>query len=292
MTPSNRRAFLRNGVLALAGLGSRLPLPADETPAPLLRIGLFTDLHYADKEAAGRRFYRDTLRKLDEAVDHCNGISPGFVVELGDFIDRAESVEQELAWLRTIEERYARLQAPRHYVLGNHCVDTLTKAEFAEHTGASASAHYGFEEKGFRFVVLDACYKEDGTPYGRKNFHWQDSIIPEHELRWLESELASSSAPTIVFAHQRLDLEEHHTVRNAAEVRRILEKSGRVAAVFQGHSHKNDYQQIEGIHYTTLAAMVEGEGLENNAYATLDLLPDGSLNLHGFHVQLSREFAA
>lgn len=291
MSVSPRRAFLRNSVLTLAGLGTRSALPADTASdsTPVLGIGLLTDLHYADKDTAGRRFYRDTLGKLDQAVGHFNRSAPAFVVELGDFIDRADSVDEEIAWLKTIEKHYAKLQPPRHYVLGNHCVDTLTKAEFASHIGSSHPFHYRFEEKGFRFVVLDACYREDGTPYERRNFHWQDSIVPEAELRWLEDELASSSAPTVVFAHQRLDLDEPHAVRNAAEVRRILEASGRVAAVFQGHSHKNDYQQIAGIHYTTLAAMVEGAAPEHNAYATLDLLPDGGLRLHGFHIQSSRE---
>ncbi len=289
-----RRAFLRNGVLALAGLGMRSAPSADaETEAaPILSAGLLTDLHYADKETAGRRHYRDTLRKLEEAVARFNRSEPGFVVELGDFIDRAESVDQELAWLETVEAHYGKLRAPRHYVLGNHCVDTLTKAEFAEHVGATPPPHYAFEEKGFRFVVLDACYKEDGTPYQRRNFHWQDSNIPRAELRWLEDELASSSSPVVVFAHQRLDLEKNHAVRNAAEVRGVLERSGRVVAVFQGHSHKNDYQQIAGIHYTTLAAMVEGAAPEHNAYAELDFLPDGSLRLRGFHVQDSRGLAA
>ncbi len=284
-----RRVFLQQGVLVMAGLGLRSISAQAGESAPLLRIGLLTDLHYADKETAGRRHYRDTLGKLDEAVAHYNGTETHFVVELGDFIDRAEAIETEVSWLQRVESHYAQLRCPRHYVLGNHCVDTLTKAEFAQACGASESPHYSFVEKGHRFVILDACYREDGTPYQRRNFHWQDSIIPAEELRWLESELAASSEPVIVFAHQRLDEEKNHTVRNAAAVRQVLEKSGRVVAVFQGHSHKNDYQQIAGIHYTTLAAMIEGPAPENNAFAQLDLHADGSLHLRGFHVQASRE---
>lgn len=41
-------------------------------------------------------------------------------------------------------------------------------------------------------------------------------------------------------------------------------------AVFQGHSHKNDYKHLTGIHYATLVAMVEGTGEENSGYAMAD----------------------
>ena len=138
------------------------------------------------------------------------------------------------------------------------------------------------------FLILDACFREDGTPYERKNFHWQDANLPKAELAWLESELSKASGPVIVFAHQRLDLDKAHAVRNAAEIRALFEKSGKVLAVFQGHSHKNDYQQIAAIHYTTLVAMVEGSGAENNGYTMLDILPDSSLRLHGFRRQVNR----
>ena len=138
------------------------------------------------------------------------------------------------------------------------------------------------------FLTLDACFREDSTPYSRKNFDWQDANLPKSELTWLESELSKASGPVVVLAHQRLDMDKAHAVRNAAEVRSLLEKSGKVLAVFQGHSHKNDYQQINGIHYTTLVAMVEGSGLENNGYSLLDIMRDGSLRLNGFRRQVNR----
>ncbi len=288
MNSLTRRAFLKNGTLCLAGLGASSLLAAAEEKSPLMRIGLITDLHYADKPATKTRFYREALAKLDEAVAYFNQERPAFVVELGDLIDQAESVEQEINWLETIEKHFARLAMPRHYVLGNHCVTTLTKEEFAAHSGASNAHHYAFDEGGLRFLVLDACYREDGVAYGRKNANWQDANLPPQELDWLQAQLQSASGAVIVLAHQRLDVSEPHSVKNAAAVRAILEKSGKVLAVFQGHSHKNDYQQIAGVHYCTLVAMVEGSGLENSGYAMLEVMPDHSLRLHGFRRQASR----
>ena len=282
----SRRAFLQHSTLCLAGFSSLRA--ADLDAKPLLRVGLMTDLHYADKAPTKTRYYREALAKLDEAVEHMNREKPALVVELGDFIDQADSVEKEIEWLRTMESHFARLSMPRHYVLGNHCVGTLTKQEFAANTKA-AGGFESFEAAGVTFVSLDACFREDGTPYSRKNFDWKDANVTEAELAWLEAELGKASGPVIVFAHQRLDLDKAHAVRNAAEVRSLLEKSGKVLAVFQGHSHKNDYQQIAGIHYTTLVAMVEGTGLESSGYTMLDVMPDSSLRLNGFRRQMKRD---
>ncbi len=216
-----------------------------------------------------------------------NREKPAAVVELGDFIDQADSVEREIEWLRMMESHFSKLAVPRHYVLGNHCVGTLTKREFAENTKA-AGGYATFEAGGVTFLILDACFREDGAPYERKNFNWMDANIPPLELAWLEGELAKARGPVIVLAHQRLDEDPAHAVRNAAAVRALLEKSGRVLAVFQGHSHKNDYCQIAGIHYTTLVAMVEGSGAENSGYAMLNMFADGSLRLNGFRRQSNR----
>lgn len=284
---TSRRAFLHHSTLCLAGFGAGRLLAADSNASPLLRVGLMTDLHYADKPPTKTRFYREALAKLDEAVEVMNREKPNLVVELGDFIDQADSVEKEIEWLQTMESHFAKLSMPRHYVLGNHCVGTLTKQEFAANTKASGG-HESFEAGGVTFLILDACFRSDGTPYSRKNFDWKDANLPASQLSWLESELNKASGPVIVLAHQRLDADKAHAVQNAPAARALLEKSGKVLAVFQGHSHKNDYQQIAGIHYTTLVAMVEGSGMENSGYSMLEVLADGSLRLLGFRRQVER----
>ncbi len=284
----SRRAILKGGLLCLASghIGSMLA----ETPGslPAAWIGLLTDIHYGDKAPVGTRYYRESLGKMEEAVGAFNKERPDFVVQLGDLIDHADSVEQELAWLGEIEKRFAATESPRHYVLGNHCVETLTKAEFAAHTGAAKTAHYSFDQAGIHFVILDACYRSDGEPYGRKNSDWQDANVPPAELEWLREDLTKNSAPVVVFAHQRLDVAGKHSVRNAEAVRELLEAGGHTLAVFQGHSHKNDYQQIYGIHYVTHVAMIEGSGPENSGYSFLEILADHSLRLRGFRRQENR----
>ncbi len=256
----------------------------DPKSAPDLKFGLVTDLHYADKPPVGTRFYRQSIEKLDEVKTSFEGFQPSFTVELGDFVDAADMVELELAYLKKIHDRYMRLPGDKHFVLGNHCVHTLTKQEFLAGVNRDQS-YYSFDLGGFHFVVLDACFRKDQVSYGRKNFDWTDSNIPPPESKWLAKDLAGTDKKTIVFAHQRLDEKPKYSVINAKEIRSILEANGNVIAVFQGHSHANDYQQISGIHYCTLVAMVEGSGPANNGAAQIEAFEDGSIRIRGLRKQ-------
>jgi alkaline phosphatase len=254
-----------------------------------LRVGLVTDLHYADKPPAGTRHYRETLGKLEEAAKQFEQDEPAFLVELGDLIDAADSVETEQRYLKTINRDFSAICKDRHYVLGNHCVDTLKKEEFLGGVEQEKS-YYSFDRGGFHFVVLDSCFRSDGEPYGRKNSQWTDANIPAAEIEWLEADLEPTDKKVIVFAHQRLDVSNNHGVNNNTEIRKVLEASGKVLAVFQGHSHQNDLKEIGGIHYCTLVAMVEGSGAENNGYSLMDILPNGTIHLSGFRKQKEYEW--
>ena len=284
----SRRAFVRNGSLFLLA-ASTTTFTAAEDQRHRLRVGLVTDLHHADKPTSGSRHYRDTLTKLTEAARQFAEAKPDFVVELGDFIDAAPSVEIEQGYLEQVSKVFNTIPGPKHYVLGNHCVDTLTKDEFLSGVGKKES-FYSFDAGGIHFVVLDSCFRADGKPYGRKNSAWNDANVPPPELEWLRRDLKETEKPAIVFAHQRLDEAGQHAVKNAADVRQVLESSGQVRAVFQGHSHKNDHQEIAGIHYATLVAMVEGPGPAGNGYSTMDVLNDGTIRLTGFRKQAHYEW--
>jgi len=308
-----RRAFLHQGTLVLAtslranAMGARaMGFGATETGAGAvpateaimaddgdakLRVALVTDLHYADKDPAGSRHYRETLAKLDDAAPRLQAEPLTFLVELGDLIDAADSVDVELSYLQTINRAFAKICPQRHYVLGNHCVDILRKDEFLAEVEQPQS-YYSFDREGFHFVVLDSCFRGDGQPYGRKNAHWTDANLSPEELEWLAGDLQTNVLPVIVFAHQRLDVDNDYGVKNAAAARQLLEASGKVLAVFQGHSHRNEVRQIGEIHYCTLVAMVEGSGLENSGYSLLEIFPSGTLRLHGFRQQASHHWPA
>src|SRR5688572_18358181 len=123
--PHGRRAFLRQGSLILSAAAleatalDRL-VAQDEGSQKGVRVGLVTDLHYADKPPAGTRHHRETLDKLAEAATQFAEDRPAFVVELGDLIDAADSVETERAYLEAVNKHFSAISKERHYVLGNH----------------------------------------------------------------------------------------------------------------------------------------------------------------------------
>ena len=60
--------------------------------------------------------------------------------------------------------------------------------------------------------------------------------------------------------------------------------------VFQGHQHDGQYNLINGIHYYTLPAVVEGTGEENNAYAIVEINGDNSISVIGYRKAIGKKF--
>lgn len=137
-------------------------------------------------------------------------------------------------------------------------------------------------------MILDSCFTSDGRPYGGREFDWRDAFIPPAQIEWLRAELGRATQPVIAILHHRLDVDTDYGVRNRAEVRRVLEESGRVVAVLQGHNHVNALTRMGGIAYATLRSMVDGPGPESSAYGLLELHAGGGLFLRGWRLLESR----
>ncbi|MCE5249559.1 metallophosphoesterase [bacterium] len=254
-----------------------------------LVFGVITDLHYADKDMNINRYYRESDTKLRAFIETCNSLGPAFVIELGDIIDKADR-ETETGYLETIDGIFSSFAGKRYYVLGNHDVATFSKEEFIRYTGMTGN-YYSFDEGTLHFIVLDANYNGDGSDYNAGNFDWTQTYIHPPQQEWLKADLAKSlSKTTIVFVHQNLHDEDNpHGVKNAPEIRSILEHAGNVRLVFQGHDHKGASATINGIPYISLRAAVEGSTLENNAYAIVHIRRAGGLSIEGYGKQASCE---
>ena len=250
-------------------------------------FGVIADLHYADKDMAINRYYRESDEKLRECIVTFNSLKPVFIIELGDFVDKAEK-EIEFEYLRTINGIFNEFDGERHYVLGNHDVSTFSKTEFLSAVRADKN-YYSFDLNDYHFIVLDANYNKDGSDYNTGNFDWTETYIPASQQEWLKQNLEQAQGKkTIIFVHQNLhDETDPHGVKNAPEVRHILEEAGNVITVFQGHDHKGGYARINGIHYITFRAAVEGSDLENNAYAMVNINADGGIVVKGYGKQES-----
>jgi predicted phosphodiesterase len=259
----------------------------------VVRFGIVTDIHYAERDPAGTRFYRESAGKLAEFVSAMNREKPDFIVELGDFKDQDAQPDRTrtLTFTAKVESILAGFRGRRFHVLGNHDMDSLSKSEFlrkAVNSGIRRDrSYYSMDVKGIHFIILDANYRSDGMVYDSGNYDWTDANIPAAELEWLNKDLASGRSPAIVLVHQQLDGEGSYYVKNAPAVRRMIEASGRVLAVFQGHRHEGAYSRAGGIHYYTLKGLIEGSGPENNAYALVTVDPDRTIRITGYRKVVS-----
>ncbi|TLX73521.1 hypothetical protein E9993_15260 [Labilibacter sediminis] len=241
-----------------------------------LTFGLITDLHYADinRKPNKTRYYRHSLDKLKVAIDEFNKQKVDFLIELGDLKDQPKDSNKKvtISYLRKTEKELQKFNGPVYHVIGNHDVDCISKSDFLSNIKNGeddiAKNYYSFIKKGIKFIVLDANYTKDGTDYDSGNFMWDDTYIPKEQMDWLKQELSDPKQTSVIFVHQQLDSfhreNDPHCIRNAKEVRNILELNNNVMAVFQGHNHAGGYQCHKGIHYYTLKAMVEGPSPENS----------------------------
>ena len=254
-------------------------------PEDAVRIGFITDLHSADKATSINRYYRDGIAKLTVAMGVWNAFGVDAVYENGDFVDQGgRNKSESLADLATVEALYSTVGVPRYYGFGNHCLETLTKAEFMANTGMS-EGYYHFDIRGIRFIVLDPCFRSDSDadPYAAGNYTYTTAYIPPNERAWLSDRLAEWSGSVVIFCHYRL-IGPEHVATNAAAVRSILSAhASKVKAVISGHAHTNSIERSGGIPYITAQAATGG-AIPNNAFAVIEARQSG-VRLIGYRGQ-------
>ncbi len=274
----------------------------DSGTKPLVRFGMVTDCHYAEIPYAKRAYpvgdaaYRESAKKLAECVAVMNRERPDFLIELGDFKDLGPSKAETLGYLDKIEKVFGGFNGPRYHVAGNHDFDCLTPEEFFTRVPndgkVSKTGYYSFVHGGVTFIVLNACFDSSMKPYSCSN-EWNNANVPPEEMSWLERELAAAPGRAIVFCHQCLcsAAERQHIVKNAEAVRALLERSGKVKAVFTGHQHSGLIDIVKGITYYSLRGLVLNSGEEENSYALAEVFPSGGVTVTGYRKAVSANVA-
>lgn len=276
-----KKSFIRISILIL------LCCLLKQSIAQEVTFGIVSDIHFAEIPNSDTRTYSQSLDKLMECIDTMNKYKVDFLVELGDFKDLSQPADEQktLGFLKQVEQVFSKFNGPRYHVLGNHDEDCISKEQFLSVAGNSGirerKSYYSFNSNGFHFVVLDANYDSAGKDFDHGHFDWGDPNIPENEIKWLEDDLKESKEPVIIFIHQLLDGAKPYQVKNANEVRAILENSGKVKCVFQGHFHEGNSSEINGIQYYTLCSLVSGEKPKGNSYAIVSVKAE-TIRIHGF----------
>lgn len=235
-----------------------------------MKLGLFADPHYCKKDriCSNRRPVL-SLGKIMEAMEVFRKANVDFCVCLGDLIDRGDIREENAECLRDVMEVIRASSLPFLYIPGNHDYAEFSAGELAEYTGCPV-APYTVETDSHLLIFLDACYRSDLRRFDVAGVDWKDSNLPPEQLEFLEKTLNASAKPCVIFLHENLDngVQIDHIIKNAEDVRAILEASGKVKLVIQGHYHPGADHIINGIRYLTLPAMCEGT---ENRYLILEL---------------------
>lgn len=226
-----------------------------------LKIGFVTDIHigpeaYHDGKLRklthhATRLLRDVVRRMNEEI------APDVLVNLGDDVED-ESHDADLARYRECQAILREAKAEVINVAGNHDSIFLTRDELTSTWQREGNLHYALDRGGFHLVVLHTIERKD-----------VDVRLPHAQLEWLAQDLAETVLPTIVLMHHSAseqDLEDSFwfhgvphlaLVKERAELRAILEASGKVKLVINGHVHRNHCDVIRGIPYVTIQSLIE-----------------------------------
>lgn len=228
-----------------------------------MKIGIFTDSHFSSAEiTCGKRHNSASLDKIAEAYRYFEADPECvLVICLGDLIDREGDHQKEIQNLTAVAEIIRESRLHTVCVMGNHDAFTFTRNEFFEIVGSMCRTPLNIKcSNGTTLLFLNTCYYASGESYAPGEGDWKDTFFPR--MQELEACLNDAEGDVYVFMHQNIDpiVPENHRLSNDAEVREMLERSGKVKTVFQGHYHKGSECELNGIKYITYPAMCEGEG--------------------------------
>lgn len=295
----SRRRFIGSTAVALTSA----PFIARGASREGFEIGLVADAQFADVEAKGTRFYRSSLARLEEAVEHGNGRDLAFCVHLGDLIDR------DWSSFDVITRPLARSRHRWHQVLGNHDFDVADERKAAVPPRLAIPARRAaFDHGDFRFVILDtndvSTYAHPaGSPNRaeaerelarlvaagvRQAKPWNGGLGSEQRA-WFDrtcAEARTAGRRVVVFAHHPVYPENEHNVWNADEVLAVLDRHPHVVAWFNGHNHAGAFGVRSGVPFVTLRGMVETR--DTSAFAVARVMGD-RIVLTGHGREPSRE---
>jgi 3',5'-cyclic AMP phosphodiesterase CpdA len=258
-----------------------------------VRLAFLTDVHFGP-----RAYHQGKLRKLTDMageltarfVERMNAREkPDMVVNLGDVIED-ESRELDLERYGHFVEILSGLSAPVTHVAGNHDTIHLGEPDLLGFWKRSGELFYSFDFGGLHFVVLRTIEIKDTAIH-----------LPEAQIAFAAEDLANTRLPAIVLMHHPAsdqELEGNYWFERAPHVcrvaerkklRRVLEQSGKVRAVFNGHVHWNHFDVINGIPYFTLQSLIENvepdaPGRPAAAFTVCDVSERRLVvNVHGEH---------
>lgn len=242
-----------------------------------MKIGFFSDPHCGRQElCCGTRRPALSLGKMEKAAEYFRSEGVDLVVCLGDLINGSGDVDEGGEYLRRAADVLRNCGIPFYCMIGNHDLYDFDRDFYYKSSGLEPLP-LSVKTDGVTLVFLDACCLEDGRPYfsdGKKP-EWKRAYVADAQIAELEK-LLSDADPDEKFwilSHQSLDplTERSHIIRNAPRIREILlGAGGKVKRAICGHYHAGGEDEVDGIKYTVVRGMCNGEDVLPGALLVLD----------------------
>ena len=272
-------------------------------PPAQVRLGLVADVQYADRDPGKTRFYRDSLRKLSQAVECFNRLDLDACLNLGDLVD------QDWASFDRVLEPLNRCRHRVYHLLGNHDFevsdsfkpqvprrlglkrrfDSLTRGEFClVRLDTNDLSGYAYPAQSKETAAAKAMLERLIAVKALNAQPW-NGAVGSQQLAWFERtclRARRAGRKVVVFAHHPIFPADPHNTWNAAELLGILDRHSNVVAWINGHNHAGAFGLYQGVPCVTLKGMVETA--DQNAFAELVLRSD-RLEIVGHGREPSRE---
>jgi len=228
----------------------------------MLKIGLFSDVHYCSEEAmCGTRMCSLSYDKLCKAYEEFEKQKVDLIICLGDLCDvgTISGKDDSINCMIKIVSKMKSSTIPFIFVPGNHDSLAMERTDLEKLVGGTL-APIIYETEQYNFICLDANYSSDMKHFSPKGFDWIDSNLPKEQITFLQNALNESKKECIIAIHENIDSKSHEyfRVNNADRIREIIEKSGKVKLVLQGHKHIFEENTENGIDYISVVGMCEG----------------------------------
>ena len=250
-----------------------------------MKFAIINDIHFGttggDYKGVQRKLISKSHQLVEQFIRKMNEVEkPSFVVNLGDTIEDVNDREKDIVELHNAIKILTGLKMPIYHLIGNHDVKTISEEDIAKILGYKKT-YYSFDSGDYHFVALS--FERDMDEHSPT---YRIFFMPREQLKWLKSDLLKTDKQTVVFGHHGLadddmkgnfwfeDQPEQAVLGNNGEVRKILEDSGKVKAVFTAHQHWNRMFVHNGIPYFTVTSLVENfnnDGVASEAHTIVDL---------------------
>ncbi|MEL6526845.1 MAG: metallophosphoesterase [Chloroflexota bacterium] len=226
-------------------------MPTATDPLRFLHI---SDTHINPDRTYNKDYARYTpMLGVEAMVREINALpfTPDFILHTGDVaFDPAPDV------YLAVKEALADLDAPIHYLVGNHDDSLAFQRDLIGRADEAISDYYYYEleTKGVQIVCLDSNGPHDAEkPTGN---------IPDEELEWLRVICGSDDPRPLVIATHHSVLPVYvpwldiwmHTENGEVLHAVIKQASHRLCGVFHGHIHQNIQVMRDNVTYISVGS--------------------------------------